>query len=449
MPAVSAGIAANVVCGFVHCKSNGIPNKTPVVSIARIEPSKMQEDGLQEGGFSGRCSKNRPHLRRPVTTRPLRAPQVAVLEGSPAAPPTPGALDKSLVVGCGGAGVDYLAHVASYPKPDDKIRTTDLQVQGGGNVGNALTAAARLGLTPRIVTKVADDSLGDEILSELQQEGIDTSHVIVAKGGVSPFTYIIVDAESKTRTCIHTAGSPPIRAAEMPPDAVSAALQGAHLAYFDGRLSECALLLAREASERGIPILVDAERPRDGLDELLAMADYVVASSRFPSLWTGASSLGAAQVAIMAKLSKAKFLIVTLGAGGCAALERAPAPAAGPAGAIAADDELHRLQQEVSQRAEHPTVVSSPVALLESPDGRQVEGRLFVGSAARLAPEDVVDTTGAGDAFIGAVLYGLCAGLSMERILPLAATVAAAKCRALGARPGLPRRFDARVAALL
>ena len=75
-------------------------------------------------------------------------------------------------VGCGGAAIDYLASVVSYPKPDDKIRTTALevilitlfavlwsltlsfQVQGGGNVGNALTAAARLGLKTRIVTKV-------------------------------------------------------------------------------------------------------------------------------------------------------------------------------------------------------------------------------------------------------------------------------------------------------
>lgn len=34
---------------------------------------------------------------------------------------------------------DLLAYVAKYPKPDDKIRTTDFQVQGGGNAGNTLT----------------------------------------------------------------------------------------------------------------------------------------------------------------------------------------------------------------------------------------------------------------------------------------------------------------------
>jgi hypothetical protein len=59
-----------------------------------------------------------------------------------------------LQLGCGAASVDYLATVASFPNPDDKIRSLALKVQGGGNTGNALTAAARLGLRPRIISKV-------------------------------------------------------------------------------------------------------------------------------------------------------------------------------------------------------------------------------------------------------------------------------------------------------
>lgn len=50
--------------------------------------------------------------------------------------------------------VDFLATVDGYPKPDDKIRTTSSKVQGGGNAGNALTCAARLGLKPKLISKV-------------------------------------------------------------------------------------------------------------------------------------------------------------------------------------------------------------------------------------------------------------------------------------------------------
>ena len=50
------------------------------------------------------------------------------------------------------------------------------------------------------------------------------------------------------------------------------------------------------------------------------------------------------------------------------------------------------------------------------------------------------DTTGAGDAFIGALLYSLCKGLSWDRALRLSAIVAAANCTGLGARGGMPHQ---------
>ncbi|MCH87130.1 ketohexokinase [Trifolium medium] len=60
---------------------------------------------------------------------------------------------NATVVGCGSLSVDFLATVAAYPKPDEKIRTTTLKVQGGGNAGNALTCLARLGLNTRLISK--------------------------------------------------------------------------------------------------------------------------------------------------------------------------------------------------------------------------------------------------------------------------------------------------------
>ncbi len=68
-----------------------------------------------------------------------------------------------------------------------------MQTQGGGNCANALTAAARLGLVPTIVTKIGSDGIGDSILAELEGDGVDTSHVLRAANAPSPFTYIIVD----------------------------------------------------------------------------------------------------------------------------------------------------------------------------------------------------------------------------------------------------------------
>lgn len=69
------------------------------------------------------------------------------------------------------------------------------QTRGGGNCANALTAAARLGLDPYLVSKVGDDSIGDEIEQELVSDGVQTQFLLKAKGYPSPFTYIIVDKQ--------------------------------------------------------------------------------------------------------------------------------------------------------------------------------------------------------------------------------------------------------------
>ena len=62
------------------------------------------------------------------------------------------------------------------------------------------------------------------------------------------------------------------------------ALEGAALVYFDGRLAEAAALLAAAARERDIPTIVEGERLRPGLDDLLAGADYVTTSAKFPQV---------------------------------------------------------------------------------------------------------------------------------------------------------------------
>ena len=69
------------------------------------------------------------------------------------------------------------------------------QTQGGGNCANALTAAARLGLAPALVTKLGGDAVGDGIVEELNADGVDTKLVLRQAGAPSPFTYIIVDAQ--------------------------------------------------------------------------------------------------------------------------------------------------------------------------------------------------------------------------------------------------------------
>eukprot|EP00268_Persea_americana_P021191 TRINITY_DN2116_c0_g2_i3.p1 TRINITY_DN2116_c0_g2~~TRINITY_DN2116_c0_g2_i3.p1 ORF type:complete len:412 (+),score=94.79 TRINITY_DN2116_c0_g2_i3:172-1407(+) len=354
-------------------------------------------------------------------------------------PPLP---EKRIILGCGGLGQDYLATVASFPKPDEKIRSTSIMVQGGGNAGNALTGAARLGLKPRLISKVANDGPGKGLLAELEADGVDTSYIAVSEEGNTPFTYIIVDNQMKTRTCIYTPGHPGVEPDDLSQSSLLSALDGARIFYSDVRLPEIALVIAKEAARMQVPILVDAERKREGLDDLFNLAHYVVCSEKLPQAWTAAPSIASALLSMLVRLPKLKFVIVTLGENGCIMLERNTSEDP-EAEEMDVDSLLESLKQKIDGTKTIPTCISSKPKLRLSADGvGTVCGRLLVGTSEVVPPSELIDTTGAGDAFIGAILYAICADMSPEKMLPFAAKVAAANCRALGARTGLPQRAD-------
>ncbi|GLU07843.1 hypothetical protein SLE2022_247830 [Rubroshorea leprosula] len=360
-------------------------------------------------------------------------------------PPPP---EDHIVLGCGSLGVDFLAAVASFPKPDDKIRSTSSLVQGGGNAANALTCAARLGLNPRLISKVANDARGRSMLDELEADGVDTSFLIVSEGGTSPFTYVIVDNETKTRTCIHSEGHPPLTPDELSQSSLLRSLDRARLVYFDGRMHNTALVVAEEAARKDIPMLVDAERKREGLDDLLKSVTYAICSAKFPQAWTEAPCVSSALVSMLLRLPNLKFVIVTLGEDGCIMLERS-VDEPPDSEEIDAESLLQTLKERKDDNVALPTCISSPVAKLTAKGIGAVNGRLLMGTAEKIPPAEIVDTTGAGDAFVGAALYAICADMPPEKMLPFASRVAALCCRGLGARTGLPHRTDPRLAPFL
>ncbi|XP_015169811.1 ketohexokinase-like isoform X2 [Solanum tuberosum] len=325
-------------------------------------------------------------------------------------------------LGCGMVALDYLVTVDSYPKPDDKIRSTSFQVQGGGNTGNAMTCAARLGLTQRIISKVADDSQGKRILNELEADGIDTSFIVVSKGGHSTISYVIVDSQTKTRTSIYTPGYPPMVADDLPDSSLSSALDGVRLVYTDGVLHEAALVVAQEAHQRSIPIVIDAERKIEGLDELLHLATYIVCSTRFPQIWTEAPSIAGGLISMLLKLPSTKFVIATLGEDGCVMLERAETGDIQPE-EVDIDDLFEKMKQSIDTTSTLPTCKTLDIAKLHAKGIGTVCGRLLVGTAEKIPFSEIVDTTGAGDAFVGAVLYSLSANFPPEKMLMFASQV--------------------------
>ncbi|XP_010243613.1 PREDICTED: uncharacterized protein LOC104587626 isoform X1 [Nelumbo nucifera] len=237
---------------------------------------------------------------------------------------------------------------------------------------------------------------------------------------------------------------------ELSQTSLFSALKGARLAYFDGRLHETALVVAQEAARRKIPILIDAERKREGLDDLLSLADYAVCSAKFPQQWTEAPSIPSALVSMLLRLPNIKFVIVTLGEGGCIMLERSINVEGSDLEEMDVDNLLELLKQEIDGNNAIPTCISSKTVMRLSADRiGTLSGRLLVGTAEKIPSSELIDTTGAGDAFVGAILYAICADMPPEKMLTFAAQVAAAGCRGLGARTSLPWRTDPLLAPFL
>uniref|UniRef100_A0A1J3GUA6 Ketohexokinase n=1 Tax=Noccaea caerulescens TaxID=107243 RepID=A0A1J3GUA6_NOCCA len=348
-----------------------------------------------------------------------------------------------IVLGCGQLCLDYLVTVPSFPIPDQKIRGTSFKVQGGGNTGNALTCVARLGLPSRILAKVADDSQGRWMVEELESNGVDTSFCVTAKDGASHFNYVIVDNQTNTRTCIFTPGYPPLLPDDLTETLLLSVLDGVRVLYVNGRSREAELLLAQKAHSKNISILINAEKKRQGLNELLDLADYAICSTNFPQDWTESPSSPSALLSMLIRLPKLKFVIMTLGEHGCMMLERCPNELSETEEETDIDELHDSLKQSTDFTSDLPVCNSSLVTRLAG----NFTGRLVIVTAEKIPSSELLDTTGAGDALTGAVLYGLCTEMASEEMLIFASRVAACCCRGLGARTTLPFRNDPNLAA--
>jgi sugar/nucleoside kinase (ribokinase family) len=282
------------------------------------------------------------------------------------------------VAGMGLNAVDHICVVPRFPKYEEKLRMVDFKKSPGGQVASALAACAAWGLKSRYVGKVGGDDLGAFSLASLTGAGVDTSCVKVVEGVANQFAFILVDATTGERTIIWRRDP----ALEMhPQDVPVEAIRSGRFLLLDGHDSEAAALAAREAAAAGVTVVVDAETVKAGTPELVRHAHYVVCSSEFPERFTGESRPEEALKKLRA--SGPDCVVMTLGREGALALQ----------------------------------------------------GRDYLRS--RGFKVNCVDSTGAGDVFHGAFIYGLSKGWMLEQVLDFSNAAAALNCTALGARGGI------------
>src|SRR6266853_3842766 len=177
------------------------------------------------------------------------------------------------VAGFGLNSVDLLAVVAEYPAVNTKQRLQRFMYMAGGQIGTALPACARLGLKTTYVGSFGSDPLGTVSRDSLTEAGVDISAARTVAGATNQFAVILVDARSGERTVLwdrHPALT--LDAADIP----KAAVTSGRMLLVDCHETAAAAQAARYAREAGIPTVIDVEKVRPAVTELLQSIDVII-----------------------------------------------------------------------------------------------------------------------------------------------------------------------------
>jgi sulfofructose kinase len=289
------------------------------------------------------------------------------------------------VLGVGCNSVDYVYRVPAAPRADSptaKLRISSHQAMCGGQMATAMAACAGLGLRTAYLGCAGHDHNGRLIVSELQQRGVDVSHVLTRECA-NRFAVITVDESTGERIVLWDRDDRlNLRNAEID----QAAIASARLVHVDDEDQDAAIAAALLARDAGVPVTSDIDRITRRTGELVAAVSIPIFAQHVLPAITGESDTPRALRVL--RQSHPGMLCVTLGQGGAMML---------------ADDEL----------------ITEPGFAIAA-----------------------VDTTGAGDVFRAAFIYGLLNDYAPREMLRFANAAAAVSCTRAGAMAGVPARDE-------
>ncbi|CAH0563562.1 unnamed protein product [Brassicogethes aeneus] len=293
------------------------------------------------------------------------------------------------IVVVGSCMIDFVSYTSRLPKVGETIHGSKFVTNFGGKGANQCVAAAKLGGKTTLVARVGDDIWGEKYIENLKRENVNTEFIKKTDNSTSGIAQIIVSEAGENQIVIVAGANAKLNAN----DVISAksAIERASVVILQLETSVEVAIKTLELS-KGISILNGAPALSTYDLKLLTLPTIFCVNETEAAIFTGLSSVN--------NVSEAETAARHLIGKGCNSV----LITLGPQGAIYLNKDDHKLLH-----------VSSP----------KVQS---------------VDTTGAGDAFIGALAFVLAnqKGVTMEMAMKIACHVAADSVTRAGTQISFP-----------
>jgi len=290
----------------------------------------------------------------------------------------------------GSANADLVLRCERLPRPGETVQGEDFRTLPGGKGANQAVAAARLGAKVEFIGCLGSDAFGQQVRDTLQREGVGTAHLRTLAGERTGAAIVLVERSGQNSIAIAAGANARLGVAQV--DAAAAVIENAALlvCQLESPLAAVAHAIAL-AHRHGVPVLLNPAPAQALPAALLAQVDTLV-----PNESEAAQLLG-----------------------------------------LAPDGSFHPAEAAQTLRSRGPRRViltlGSEGACVADADGT----RHF--PAPRVTP---VDTTGAGDTFIGAYAAALCEGRTVDEAIAFAQRAAAISVTREGAMAAMPTRAE-------
>ncbi|NPV55102.1 MAG: ribokinase [Anaerolineae bacterium] len=290
----------------------------------------------------------------------------------------------------GSLNMDLVVRAARMPARGETLPGTDFHTIPGGKGANQAAAAARLGGQVAMLGCVGADAFGEQLVANLASFGVDTSLVRRAAGASSGVAVILVDAAGDNRILVVAGANGQVSEENI--RIAGEDIQHARLVVMQLEIPLASVAAsARLARDCGTPVLLNPAPAHTLPEGLLALVDTLVVNESEAAALSGLPVTGVVE--------------------GFAA-----------AGALRGQG----ARQVVLTLGEQGALVSA------------AEGQVHLSGF----PVEVVDTTAAGDAFIGGLAVALLEGMPLVEAARFANAAGALACTRLGAQTSLPARHE-------